>query len=180
MNIEQRDRPAVLQDDPDTLDDPTLSFFLDYWRSKITNRTLPSWRDFSPSEVRSHLRWLIVVDALPEYVDFRYRVVGTSVCDYFLSNGTGKTVAQAFEGMHDTVHAIVGLYKRACLKEKPVRFTSPASIVAGIFFPSYDSLYVPYLSEADGGCADRVVGAFVFDHGSLGPQRNTPASRMTA
>ena len=37
------------------------------------------------------------IDALPDYADFRYRLVGSSVCEYFLANGTGKTVSEVFK-----------------------------------------------------------------------------------
>jgi hypothetical protein len=92
------ERPSTLVSNPEAIDNPILDFFLTYWRTKRGDAVLPLRDSFVPKEVRGHLPWVVVADALPDYLDFRYRVVGSHVCRYFLSDGTGKTVHEAFTG----------------------------------------------------------------------------------
>jgi hypothetical protein len=46
--------------------------------------------------LREHLGWVIMVEVLPGEADFRYRLIGTLVTQYFLADSTGKTVSEAF------------------------------------------------------------------------------------
>lgn len=164
-----RNRPTVIYEDPDEVLDPVLAFFLSYWRSKVRDGDVPWAADFIPQEVRSNLRWVVVIDALPAYVDFRYRVVGSSVCEYFLGDGTGKTVREAFASLGQRAEGLVDLYRRVCLSGRPLRLTSPSTIINDIFFPDYDSLYLPYTT--DGQKVDRLVNAFVFNRSAIREKR---------
>src|SRR5690348_10351033 len=82
--------------DPAAVDHPVLSFFLDYWRAGARGAPsgIPLFASFKPKEVRANLAWVVVVDVLPD--DFRYRVIGTCVAEYFARNTTGLTVSEAF------------------------------------------------------------------------------------
>jgi hypothetical protein len=162
-------RPTVVCEDPDDVEDPVLKFFLSYWRCKLRGGDLPFVADFVPKEVRRNLRWVVLIDALPDYTDFRYRLVGSSVCEYFLGDGTGKTVREAFAGTGGLADGIIELCRRACIQARPVRCTGPSSIVADVFFPNYDSLYLPY--STDGQRADRLVNTFVFNYGTIREKR---------
>ena len=161
----------IFEEDPNRLDNPVLSFFLDYWHRKRQGEAVPLARDFDPQEVRTHLRWVVVVDALPEYADFRYRVVGTSVCEYFLANGTGKTVSEAFGDVPDLIPGIIRIYTRTCLGGKPIRYSAPAAVVNGLFFPQFDALYLPY--STTGERVDRLVSAFVFNQNLMHQNRTS-------
>ena len=158
-------RAAATQKDPDRIDDPVLTFFLKYWREKSRGRDLPLIADFVPKEVRGNLRWVVLIDVLRNRADFRYRLVGSSVCEYFLGDGTGKTVAEAFAGFGELAAGIRALYRRVCELECPIRVTAPATIVNGVFFPAYDSLYLPYSNG--GQDVDRIVNAFVFNQSKI-------------
>jgi len=158
-------RAAASQKNPDGVDDPVLNFFLSYWRQKLRGRDLPLIADFIPKEVRGKLRWVVLIDVLHDRSDFRYRLVGSSVCEYFLGDGTGKTVAEAFAGFGELAAGVVALYRRVCELGCPIRVTAPATIVNDVFFPAYDSLYLPY-SEG-GRDVDRIVNAFVFSQSQI-------------
>jgi len=158
-------RAAAAQKDPDRVDDPVLTFFLSYWRQKLRGRNLPSITDFVPKEVRGNLRWVVLIDVPQNRADFRYRLVGSSVCEYFLGDGTGKTVAEAFAGFGELAAGIRALYRRVCELKCPIRVTAPTVVVNDVFFPAYDSLYLPYSS----GSLDvaRIVNAFVFNQSKI-------------
>ena len=48
------------------------------------------------------------------------------------------------------------------MPRRPTRSTGPATKVNGVYFPAYDSLYLPY--STDGVSADRIVNAFSFNY----------------
>jgi hypothetical protein len=156
---------AAAQRDPDRVDDPVLAFFLGYWRQKLRGRNLPLVSDFVPKEVRGNLRWVVLIDVLRNRADFRYRLVGSSVCEYFLGDGTGKTVAEAFAGFDELAAGIGALYRHVCELARPIRVTAPAAVVSDVFFPAYDSLYLPYSNG--GQDVDRIVNAFVFNQSKI-------------
>lgn len=162
-------RPTLVCEDPDDVADPVLRFFLEYWRRKVRGSDVPLVADFVPREVRANLRWVVLIDALPDYRDFRYRLVGSSVCEYFLGDGTGRTVREAFAGMGPLAEGIVNLCRRACTLGRPIRVTGPSDLVNDVFFPPYDSLYLPYATY--GTNADRLVNTFVFNYGTIREKR---------
>jgi hypothetical protein len=165
-------RPSRIVVDPQVIDNPILDFFLSYWRSKRGAQALPLRNGFLPQEVRGHLPWVVVADALPDYTDFRYRVVGTHVCRYFLGDGTGKTVREAFgEVSAELAEGTLWLYRHACSERIPVRFTGPSSRWQEIYFPDFDAAYFPYSS--DGKAADRVVNIFTFNYQKFLETRST-------
>jgi hypothetical protein len=121
--------------------------------------------DFVAKEVRANLRWVVLIDALPDYSDFRYRLVGSSVCEYFLRKGTGKTLSEAFKSDR-VARGIARVYRHACELEKPLRVTGPPIMLSGGgFFPTYDCLYLPY--STDGQRVDRLVNTFFFTYNTV-------------
>lgn len=162
-------RQTLVCEDPDDVADPVLGFFLAYWQRKRRGTDVPLVADFIPKEVRSNLRWVVLIDALPDYEDFRYRLVGSSVCEYFLGDGTGRTIREAFAGMDELAEGIINLCRRACVLGRPIRVTGPSNLVNDVFFPPYDSLYLPYATG--GQKADRLVNTFVFNYGAIREKR---------
>lgn len=156
-------RPTTLVSDPESIDNPILGFFLAYWRAKRGTASLPLHSDFRPQEVRGHLPWVVVADALPNFEDFRYRVVGSHVCRYFLGDGTGKTVRESLGiASKEIAEGTVQLYRQACKTRTSLRLTGPASRLDEIYFPDFDTAYFPY--SLDGHTADRIVNVFTFNY----------------
>ncbi len=153
-------------ENPQMIDNPVIDFFLDYWRSARGTDSIPHYSRFVPKEVGGKLPWVVVADALPEFEDFRYRVIGSRVCEYFLGNSTGKTVTEAFSALDPLVGAsVLSIFRRACVKRVPMRITGPSMMMAGAYCPDYDTIYLPYSS--DGITADRVINAMVFNISDL-------------
>lgn len=155
--------PSEITDDPDEVDNPILTFFLNYWRQEKDTAVLPLRSSFAPKIVRGYLPWVVVVDALPGFTDFRYRVVGTHVTRYFLNDGTGKTIREAFARQGpEFIQGTINLYKHACDLRAPFRLKGPSSRSQTIYYPEFDAIYLPYSS--DGVIPDRVITGFTFDN----------------
>ena len=157
--------PTRLIEEPDSIENPILAFFLDYWIESRGTAALPLRTSFLPQRVRGNLPWVVTSDALPDLTDFRYRVVGSRVAEYFLGDAKGKTIREGFAGVDGMIEATLWLYQRVCSQRIPIRLTGPASTYETIYFPKYDALYLPYSS--DGEHADRVVNVFTFNHSEI-------------
>ena len=170
--------PSWLVENPDSVDNEVLSFFLEYWRSGRKGMPLPLRESFVPREVRGHLQWVVMADAVPQTTEFRYRLVGSRASEYFLGDGTGKTIREAFAGVDESfVAGVEWIYRRVCEARFPIRMSGPSSRWASVYFPSYDALYLPYSS--DGEQADRVLNIFWYSRTQM-QARVMPGQRASA
>jgi hypothetical protein len=146
---------------PGALENPTLCFLRAYWETKRGDRHMPSRADIRPSELKEHLGWVIMVDVLPDAQDFRYRLIGTLVTEYFLSESTGKTVTEAFSrlgpGVVKGVHAVM----RATVRERVPLLASGDADAFAPGFEEFQALFLP-LSD-DGENVNVILHAFVFN-----------------
>ena len=157
--------------DPINLQHPVLAFLKDYWESKRAGRIMPARADIKPSDMKEHLGWIILLDALPDFADFRYRTIGTRVTQYFLADSTGKTVTEAFGAYGDAViKGVIAVHRKAALDKIVVRAFGGAGWL-GRSFLDFDALYLP-LSD-DGQTANMVLSAFTFDAARLPPSRGS-------
>ncbi|HEX2593273.1 MAG TPA: PAS domain-containing protein [Rhizomicrobium sp.] len=147
--------------DPEILEHPTLGFLRDYWQAKRGSRTLPSRADIRASDLKEHLGWVLLLDVLPGGRDFRYRLIGTLVTQYWLQDSTGKTVSEAFEESGPIVQQSILSVFRKCVRDRcVVRTHGDAGWLPG-GFEKFDSIYMP-LAE-DGDTPTHILHAFVFD-----------------
>jgi hypothetical protein len=155
--------PPRLIQNPDSIDNPTLDFFIRYWNEKRGNRAMPSRASFEMREIKDYVGWICLLDALPDFRDFRYRLVGSRVADYFLGDGTGKTIRELFPGDDKPLgKAMLWVYQKTCREKLPLRISAPAGRWRGRHFPDTDSLYLP-LSK-DGDVADMAMTIFTFNY----------------
>jgi hypothetical protein len=146
---------------PATLDNPTLAFLRDYWETKRGSRAMPSRADIKPSELREHLSWVIIMEVLPELADFRYKLVGTLVAQYWLRDSTGKTVSEAFmEESPGTLKGVQAMFRKCARDKVIVRSCGSAGWIKG-GFEEFDCICLP-LSD-DGEHVNMILHAFVFD-----------------
>lgn len=146
---------------PAKLDHPTLAFLRDYWEKKRGTRRMPSRADIRPSELKEHLGWVIMVDVLPGAKDFRYRLIGTLVTEYFLNESTGKTVTEAFAKLGPAVIEGVQAVMRATVREKVPILTRGDEDTFAPGFEAFEALFLP-LSD-DGENVNVILHAFVFN-----------------
>jgi PAS domain len=154
--------PTRVVVDPGTIEQRALAELLAYWRLKRGDQRIPRYEQFSPREIARHLGSVVVADAMPDCTNFRYRLVGSRVTRYFLSDATGKFIDQEFEG--ELGQFLVALNRQACVESVPIRLTGPAAIIDGTLFPNYDTLYLPW-AAGEGGF--KVISIFAFDEGGL-------------
>lgn len=67
-----------------------LRELLDYWIGRRGDRSMPARPDIDPVDMRNLLGWLILIDR-PEQ-RFRYRLVGTAICEISRIDITGQSV----------------------------------------------------------------------------------------
>jgi hypothetical protein len=151
--------------DPRNLEHPVLRFLRDYWDSKRAGRIMPSRGDIKPSEMKEHLGWIILQDVLPDYADFRYRMIGSRVTQYFLGDSTGKTVSETFAPYGEgVVSGVLAVHRKAARDRVVLRSFGGAGWL-GRSFLDFDALYLP-LSD-DGVTANMMLSAFTFDQAEL-------------
>jgi hypothetical protein len=155
--------PPRLIQNPDSIDNPTLDFFIRCWNEKRGDRAMPARAAFEMREIKDYVGWICLLDALPDFRDFRYRLVGSRVADYFLGDGTGKTIRELFSGDDKPLgQALLWVYQKTCRERLPLRISAPAGKWRGRYFPDTDSLYLP-LSK-DGEVADMAMTIFTFNY----------------
>lgn len=154
--------------DPQAIADPTLAAVKAYWDGKRDTRTMPARADINPVDLRQHLGWIMMVEVLPDYSDFRYKLIGTKVTRYFVTNSTGRTVSETFARFGPgAVKGVQAVYRKAAREQVPVRAFGEANWLVdwkadGRGFPNFDSLYLP-LSD-DGKRANMLICVFTFDY----------------
>jgi hypothetical protein len=146
--------------DPPRSSKPALAFLQDYWTAKRGARALPSRSDISPAEMKAHIRAIVLVDVLPAFDDFRYRMIGSDVTEHMLSDATGKTLREAFAryGPAATEGAIAG-YAYIARNKAILRLHGSAAWLNQPHL-DFDSLHVP-LSD-DGETVNMILSAVTF------------------
>lgn len=146
--------------DPSRSSKPALAFLQDYWNAKRAARAMPARADINPAEMKAHIRAMVLVDALPGFTDFRYRMIGSDVTEHMLSDATGKTLREVFirYGEQALEGAIAG-YAHVARNKVIMRLYGSA---AWLHHPhlDFDSLHFP-LSD-DGENVNMILSAVTF------------------
>jgi hypothetical protein len=159
--VTETEQPVGVEIDPAYLEDPTLAFLRAYWEMKRGGRAMPCRADIRASDLKEHLGSVILLDVLPGGRDFRYRLIGTLVTQYFLKDSTGKTVAEAFAEQGPEVQAAaVSVFRKVARDRCILRAWGSAGWMEGEF-EQFDSLYLP-LSD-DGENVTHIFEGFVFN-----------------
>jgi hypothetical protein len=150
---------------PERIDHPVLAFVLNYWNDKRGERAMPSRGEILPSELRSHLGWIVMTDVLPGLDDFRYRLIGTLVGQYFFRDATGKTIREAFVTWpRPAIDGIVAIHRK-CARDRAVLYTFGQADWMNQGYEEFHSLYLP-LSDDSLNC-NVILNAFVFDRAKV-------------
>ncbi len=152
---------TIVQENPPHFVQPACVFLRGYWEQKRAGRAMPTRADVSPAQLKEHLGWVMLLDVLPEARDFRYRLIGTLVTQYFSSDATGMTVMQAFAPSGDDVaNAVNGVF-RTCARNKVVMRTAGDANWLAKGMEEFEAIYLP-LSD-DGETVTHILHAFVCD-----------------
>jgi hypothetical protein len=76
----------------DEITHPTLVAIYRYWDSKRRGRAMPQRPDIDPSEIARLLPNIFMVDVEREPLRFRYRLIGTAICEFLGRDFTGRTI----------------------------------------------------------------------------------------
>lgn len=150
---------------PVNLENETLAFLLGYWNAKRGVRAMPSRGDLKVSELKEHLGWVMIVEVMPDFADFRYRLIGTLVTQYFLADGTGKTVKQMYEKDNPAAGNGISAIFRKCARDRVVVRAYGDAGWIGDGFEGFDCICLP-LSE-DGENVNMILHAFVFNRSEV-------------
>ena len=118
-----------------------------------------------PSELRQHLGWIVLADVLPGFDDYRYRLIGTLVSQYFFLDATHKTIREAFSAWpKPTVEGVVAIHRK-CACDKVVLHVFGENDWMGQGYENFESLYLPLTD--DGKLCSVVMTVFVFDRAKV-------------
>jgi len=73
----------------ETIDDSDLAALYAYWAGKCGDRAMPRRFDIDPAEIRSLLPHIFIAE-VHHPLRFRFRLVGSSICERWGENYTGK------------------------------------------------------------------------------------------
>ena len=147
---------------PQRLDHPSLAAVKALWVRKRGTRTLPARSDIDAVDLKDHLGWMLLLDAIGDYEDFRFRLIGTKVTRYFFVEATGKTVTEAFAPFGPgVVNGVLAVYRKTARDGIPVRAFGDAGWLGRDYY-DFDALHLP-LSD-DGLKANKVLCVFTFDY----------------
>lgn len=154
-----------VQIDAEAFNHPTLTFLHDYWQNKRAGRKMPARKDINPSDLRHHLSWIFLADVLAGGANFRYRLVGNLVANYFGSNGTNRTLTEVFEPYgKETTDGTLFIYRKVVREGVPLRVTGQANW-DGMGLEQFETVYLP-LSDC-GETVNMIMSAFVFDKNAV-------------
>jgi hypothetical protein len=111
--------------------------------------------------MKEHLGWVMMLEVLPGGDDFRYRLIGTLVTQYFSDDATGQTVKQAFASDGETVANTVNDIFRLVAHDKVVVRTSGDANWLEEGMEEFEAIFLP-LSD-DGETVTHILHAFVCD-----------------
>ena len=152
---------TVAEENPKAFVHPTCSFLRAYWEQKRGVRAMPSRADISPAQLKEHLGWVMILEVLPGARDFRYRLIGTLVTQYFSADGTGRTVMEAFAPNGEAVAKGVNAVFRKVARDKVVMRTAGNAGWLSEGMEEFEAIYLP-LSD-DGESVTHILHAFVCD-----------------
>jgi len=137
-------------------------FLRAYWEGKRQGRAMPRRSNISPAELKEHLGWVMILEVMPGAKDFRYKLIGTLVTEYFSADATGKTVMESFRETQgeETAKAINYLFRRVAREKIVLRVLGDANWLED-GMEEFESLYLP-LSD-DGETVSHILHAFVCD-----------------
>jgi hypothetical protein len=150
----------TLEIDPAVEEPPSLTFVRDYWRRKRGARAMPSRADIVPSELKPCLSYILLADVVGKGKDFRYRLIGSRLQDFFAGNPTGRLMSETLAPFgRETIDMTIRGYAIAVERRAPTRLRG-----SGSFFAQgaklFDAMLTP-LSD-DGRDANMIFGTFVF------------------
>ena len=152
---------TVVQENPERFHHPTCIFLREYWERQRGTRPMPARSDISPAQMKHHLGWVSLLEVMPGEREFRHRLVGTLIAQYFFVDSTGKTMTEAFAPAGDAIAQAVNRVFRKVARDKVVMRVAGNADWLAPGMEEYEAIYLP-LSE-DGVSVSHILNAFTCD-----------------
>lgn len=90
--IASQSEVLVSRIEAEDLREPEFLQALVYWHIKRGSKSMPARADLSPADIVKVLPKVVLIDVLPNFPHFRYRVCGTNIVDWVKFDATGQTL----------------------------------------------------------------------------------------
>ena len=141
-----------------------LDLLLEHWRDLCAaHGAPPPRRAFDPTAApRSVLPHLVLSEAIDGGADFRHRLVGATVVEWFGFNGTGQTLSQ----MHDAqgLERVMPVYRLAHRADRPLLVTGLLDYWRDKDHVRIEALMLPF-AETPAGPATHLLQGLAFGYG---------------
>lgn len=122
---------------------------------------MPARADLRPGDMREHLPWIVLIDVLPGATDFRYRLIGTLITQYFKVDATGRTVTEAWSSQgEEGVQGALSILRHVTQTKIVMRCYGETGWNT-IGLENFDSIYLPLSDDCE--TVNMILHAFVFD-----------------
>jgi hypothetical protein len=138
--------------------DPKIAAVVRYWQSIKPEDALPGRQHFDPTDIPNLLHCVWLVDVRRSPLSFAFRLVGTSVVEFFGRDPTGQGLRDVFENFEDTV-----AYKDFCqiVETGALRWRRGAPVLSHMpKFSRLERVYLPF--ARDGKEVDMIFCLSVF------------------
>jgi hypothetical protein len=133
-------------------EDPNLTALHEYWASKCRGREMPRRADIEPAEIPALLPIVFLIE-IHEPMRFRFRLIGSAICDRWNENNVGKWLDEV---AHDgEIATVLGQYASAVRSGTP-RYDTEEFVNENGQYLHYRRLLLP-LSE-DGHTPNMLIG----------------------
>ena len=133
---------------------------LEYWQRKRGARRMPARRDIDPLEIADLLPNIVLVDVERDPLDFRYRLIGTSITAHLARDYTGTCFSSL---PHQQPGSRVWETGVRIIAEKEPIFSDIPYVGPDRWVRGYGDLYMP-LSENDDD-VNMIFGVVQFETG---------------
>lgn len=121
---------------------------------------MPGRGDIAPGQLKRQLPDILLADVIDGGADFRYRVVGTRLSEFFAFDPSRKLMSVALAPFGElTVQRTIATYRAVADRRAPLRITGSGSIYGQD--PKHFDAWLAPLSE-DGAIVNMILGTFVF------------------
>lgn len=137
-----------------------LAAVRDYWVAQRGAREMPARGDLSPHHLKAQLPDILLADVVDGGVDFRYRLVGTNLRQFFIDEPSGQLMSEALRPFgEDTVVRTIATYRGVAAHRRPLRITGSGSVY-GQDPKLFDAWLAPL--SGDGAEVNMILGTFIF------------------
>jgi hypothetical protein len=138
--------------------DNRLQSLFQYWDSKLHGRSMPARRDLDPLEMRPWLGNLVLVDFPGDVKDYRIRLEGVNVVQFYGSSRTGRGI----EAMTSELERQVVLPQYFSVVESKVPAYFEAEFISSEGVLTYQHKLILPLSD-DGERVNMTLAGIYFD-----------------